>query len=528
MLTPSLMRTKLTFIASLLFASIITASAATQRPNILFAIADDWSFGHAGAYGCEWVETPHFDRVAREGILFQNAYTPNAKCAPSRATILTGRYSWQLEEAGNHMPLFPSKFGSFVERLDAAGYSAGYTGKGWGPGIANDANGKRRKITGKQYAKHKLQPMASGIASTDYAANFEEFLGEASKDKPWVFWFGTTEPHRGYEYKSGVRLGKKLEQIDRVPAYWKDNEISRHDMLDYAIEVEHYDQQLGEILKQIEAAGQLANTLVVATSDHGMPFPRVKGQAYEHSNHIPLAIRWPSGITGSNRKVIDYVNFSDLAPTFLDAAGINELAPIMQPTSGQSLFDIFKSNLSGQVTASRDHVIVGKERHDTGRPNDWGYPIRGINKGGWLYIKNYETARWPAGNPETGYLNCDGGPIKSDILNMRRNGANETYWNMNFGKRPTEELYDLRADPDCVNNLATTPTYESKKKTLSTQMVSELKQQGDPRMTGNGKLFDDYPYSDSKTAHFYERYLSGNRPRAGWVSEGDFEKTPLD
>ena len=111
---------------------------------------------------------------------------------------------------------------------------------------------------------------------------------------------------------------------------------------------------------------------------------------------------------------------------------------------------------------------------------------------------------------------------------MKRSGANETYWNMNFGKRPAEELYDLKADPDCVNNLATTRTHESKKKTLSTQMVSELEQQGDPRMMGNGKLFDDYPYSDSRTAHFYERYLSGNRPRAGWVSEGDFEKETLD
>ena len=123
---------------------------AAERPNILFAIADDWSFGHAGAYGCEWVETPSFDRVAKEGLLFQNAYTPNAKCAPSRAMILTGRYSWQLENAGNHMTLFPAKFGGFMERLSADGYFAGCTGKGWGPGFANDSAGKPRAITGKK------------------------------------------------------------------------------------------------------------------------------------------------------------------------------------------------------------------------------------------------------------------------------------------------------------------------------------------------------------------------------------------
>lgn len=520
---------KIRFCSLVVLATLATSlSGASGRPNILFAIADDWSFGHAGAYGCSWVETPHFDRLAEEGILFTRAYTPNAKCAPSRATILTGRYSWQLEEAGNHMALFPAKFGSFVERLAADGYTAGYTGKGWGPGIANNSQGERRAITGKRYAQRRLQPIASGISATDYAANFADFLQETPGDQPWVFWFGTTEPHRGYEYKSGVRLGKKLSQIDRVPAYWPDNEISRHDMLDYAIEVEHYDQHLGRILQTIEAAGQLNNTLVVATSDHGMPFPRVKGQAYDHSNHIPLAIRWPAGIEGTDRVVTDYVNFTDLAPTFLEAAGITELGPIMQPTSGRSLFDIFSVAGSGQINVTRDHVLVGKERHDTGRPHDWGYPIRGISQGEWLYIRNFEPSRWPAGNPETGYLNCDGSPQKSQILKLRRNGQRESYWNLNFGKRPSEELYHLASDPDCVSNLASDTQHSKRKDALQTRMTVELELQADPRMFGRGRVFDDYPYSDGKTAGFYERTLSGNRPRAGWVNETDFEPTPLD
>ena len=520
---------KIRFCSLVVFATLAAnLYGASGRPNILFAIADDWSYGHAGAYGCSWVETRHFDRLAREGILFTRAYTPNAKCAPSRATIPTGRYSWQLEEAGNHMALFPSKFGGFVERLAADGYTAGYTGKGWGPGIANDSKGKRRAITGKRYAQRRLQPIASGISATDYAANFADFLQEAPDDQPWVFWFGTTEPHRGYEYKSGVRLGKKLSQIDRVPAYWPDNETSRHDMLDYAIEVEHYDRHLGRILQAIEAAGQLNNTLVVATSDHGMPFPRVKGQAYDHSNHIPLAIRWPAGIEGNQRVVRDYVNFTDLAPTFLEAAGITTLGPIMQPISGRSLFDIFTVDRSGQINVTRDHVLVGKERHDTGRPHDWGYPIRGISQGDWLYIRNFEPSRWPAGNPETGYLNCDGSPQKSQILQLRRDGLSQSYWDLNFGKRPSEELYHLATDPDCVSNLATDSQHAKRKAALNARMTSELESQADPRMFGRGQVFDAYPYSDSKTAQFYERTLSGNRPRAGWVSESDFETTPLD
>ncbi len=527
------MLTRLPAFAVLFFALATVSARGDDRPNILLAIADDWSFGHAGAYGCDWIDTPNFDRVAKEGILFRRAYTPNAKCAPSRATILTGRYSWQLEEAGNHMCIFPAKFGGYVERLAADGYVAGFTGKGWGPGIANDASGKPRAITGKAYTRRSATPPAKGISRNDYAANFEDFLGETPEGEPWVFWYGTTEPHRGYEYQSGVRLGKKLGDIDRVPNYWPDNEVVRHDMLDYAIEVEHYDTHLGRILDALETAGQLDNTLIVATSDHGMPFPRVKGQAYADSNHIPLAIRWPRGIAGSGRVVDDFVNFADLAPTFLQAAKIDNPGPIMQPISGQSLLDIFSSPGSGIIQPERDHVLVGKERHDIGRPNAGGYPIRGICQGDWLYLRNYETDRWPAGNPETGYLNCDASPTKTEILQMRRGAEAQSspvdvYWLSAFGKRPAEELYDLKDDPDCLNNLAESAVHDSTKAKLRSRMIAELTEQGDPRMSGNGSIFDSYPYSSPATDHFYERYMGGEKVKAGWVNPTDFEPAPLD
>ncbi len=486
------------------------------RPNILFAIADDWSYGHAGEYGCSWVETPNFDRLAEGGILFGNAYTPNAKCAPSRAIILTGRYSWQLEEAANHWCYFPPKYGGYVERLAEEGYFAGFTGKGWGPGIAKD-----RQLTGKPYQKRKLKAIATGITSNDYASNFADFLEDAPEDQPWAFWYGAFEPHRGYEFKSGVRLGKALTDIDRVPGYWPDNDTSRHDMLDYAIEVEHFDTHLGRMIDLLKQSGQLENTLIVATSDHGMPFPRVKGQAYDHSNHVPMAIHWPKGIASPGRVDDRFVNFTDLAPTFLEAAGIEEASPTMQLISGQSLFDVFSQTDRG---IPRDHVLIGKERHDIGRPNDWGYPIRGVRMGDWLYIRNYESDRWPSGNPETGYLNCDGGPIKTDILNLRRTGGDEKYWNLCFGKSPGEELYDLHADPDCLNNLADSTEWEEQKNELSHRMKSELTKQGDPRMFGKGEVFDNYPYAGESHRDFHRRYMDGEKLRAGWVNPTDFEK----
>jgi len=116
----------------------LNLSLQAKKPNIMFIIADDWSFGHAGAYGCEWIKTPSFDRVAKEGILFSRTYTPCAKCAPSRACVLTGRNPWQLEEAANHWCYFPVKFKSYVEALQSNGYFTGRTAKGWAPGVAKD------------------------------------------------------------------------------------------------------------------------------------------------------------------------------------------------------------------------------------------------------------------------------------------------------------------------------------------------------------------------------------------------------
>jgi arylsulfatase A-like enzyme len=233
----------------------VQAAVAAQRPNILFALADDWSYGHAGAYGCAWVKTPAFDRVARAGVLFTQAYTPTAKCAPSRASILTGRNPWQLKAAANHWCFFPPEFTTYAEALAVSGYEVGMTGKGWAPGVAKDASGRLRQMAGRPFNRRTLEPPAGGIGKNDYAANFEAFLEQVPADRPWCFWYGSTEPHRGYEYGSGAaKGGKRTDQIPRVPGYWPDTERVRQDLLDYAVEVEHFDRHLGRMLEALERA----------------------------------------------------------------------------------------------------------------------------------------------------------------------------------------------------------------------------------------------------------------------------------
>ena len=500
-----------------------------RTPNILFAIADDWGY-HASVLGTPWIKTPAVDRVARDGLRFTHAYTPNAKCAPSRAALLTGRNSWQLKEAANHICYFPIEFKGWCETLAENGWTVGHTAKGWGPGVAEVAHGKPRSMAGVPFNQQLSKPLTSGMSNNNYSANFSQFLEAATDQQPWCFWYGALEPHRSYEFGSGVKMaGKQTSMIERVPAYWPDTDTVRHDMLDYAFEVEHFDRHLGAMLLELEQRGQLDNTLVIVTSDHGMPFPHCKGGAYVDSNHVPLFIMWKQGIAVQNRQIDDYISFVDLAPTLLEVAGISWQQSGMAPSPGRSLTDIFRSGRSGQIHPQRDHVLIGMERHDIGRPHDAGYPIRGIVQDEQLLLENFEASRWPACNPETGYLNVDASPTKTLILTNHRANANDQPWRLCFGKRPREEFYDLRSDPDCVQNLADRQSTEARRELLRSRMHRELAEQGDPRMMGNGEVFDNYVHANAGFVGFYERFMRGeihNTP--GWVNKTDFEPEPLD
>jgi hypothetical protein len=401
--------------------------------------------------------------------------------------------------------------------LGERGYFAGLTGKGWGPGTATNAAGQNRQMAGKPFnGKKTPAKQTRGISPADYAGNFTTFLSAVPKGRPWSFWYGGHEPHRVYEYGSGVaKGGRKTSDIDRVPDCWPDTEEVRNDILDYAFEVEHFDLHLGRMLAELEKRGLLENTLVVVTSDNGMPFPHCKGYAYNNSDHLPLAIMWPKGIANPGRVVDDYVSFIDSAPTFLEVAGVAQSVSGMAPITGRSLTEIFKSDKSGRVIPQRDHVLLAKERNDVGRPNDEGYPIRGIVKEGMLYLHNFETNRWPGGQVETGYKDTDDSPTKTAVLEAEKIPALKHYFDASFGKLPADQLFDLRRDPDCMTNLAETVSFVS----FQNRLFRELKQQGDPRMLGNGRIYDEYPYGNTANRNFYDQVMRGEKSTADKVKE---------
>ena len=464
----------------LVISTVICGNAvcAADRPNILFCIADDWGWPDASAYGNPAVKTPAFDRLAREGVLFEHAFVGATSCTPSRNCILTGQWVWRLGEGANQRSTLHPKHAVFPLVLQRSGYHIGHWRKSWGPGKWADL-GRTEYPVGREYS------------------GFAEFLEARPDDAPFCFWLGASDPHRPYEWQSGSRNGIDIAKV-RLPAALPDHETIRHDVADYLLEVQRFDADVAATLQQLVAIGELDNTIVVVTGDHGMPFPRHKCHLYDSGARVPLVIRWGMSAP-AGRRVTDFVSLTDLAPTFLEAAGLE----IPAQMTGRSLLQILQSRDSGRIEDSRDHTLIGRERHaqDQEAPETGGYPMRALRTDGFLYIRNFEPTRWPAGSPDISnafcgldHASCDRGPSKDFFVGHRYDVRYRKFYELAFGKRPAEELYDLDRDPDQLKNVAYEPGYAATKRRLADRLNRGLVKSSDPRSTGEGNNFDGYPF----------------------------------
>ena len=464
------------------------------RPNILFCIADDWGWPHAGAYGDPVVKTPAFDRIAKAGVLFTNAYISSPSCTPSRNAILTGQYHWRLGWGANLHSMLETKHKTYPLLLKEAGYFVGHWRKSWGPGKLD--NWMKERIG------HPAGPNFKG-----FDVFLKQWQSESNRDKPFCFWLGAFDPHRAYKPGTGVESGMDLNKIRLFPHYPDSKEI-RSDVADYYFEVQRFDQDVESALDQLEKIGQLENTIVVMTGDHGMPFPRCKSNLYDSGSRVPMAVQWPKSVP-AGRTITDFVSTTDLAPTFLQLAGV----PIPEAMTGKSWRPLLTSTKSGRIDASRDHVLIGKERHVPCQEGDdsGGTPMRAIRTDDFLLIHNYRPDRWPAGTPnfkqafiESCWLgDCDNGPTKTYMVNQKdKDEDHRQKYELAFGKRPAWELYDMSKDSGQLNNVASQPEYAAVQKRLADQLQTELIASGDPRETGTGvELFEETRYFGSGPRH---------------------------
>ena len=443
---------------------------ATPRPNIVLAIADDWSFGHAGVYGDRAVRTPNFDRIAREGAIFTHAFTASPSCTPSRAALLTGQAIHRLGESGNLWSTLARQHAVYPDLLEAAGYVVGHAGKGWGPGRV-EPGGRDRNPAGPRFE------------------SFDAFLRQRPSDRPFCFWFGSTNPHRPYAPNTGATLPVDLASVT-VPAYLPDTPEVRADLLDYYFEVERFDSELGALLAALERAGELEHTIVIVTSDNGMPFPRAKANVYDAGARMPLAIRWPARVR-AGIGVDALVSLTDLAPTLLEAAG--QRVPAVM--TGRSLLPL----LRGGDESGRDAVFIERERHANVRRGDLSYPVRAVRTGEYLYIRNLRPERWPAGDPEAYFAvgafgDIDSGPSKSVLLDRRSAPGVARSLELATARRPPEELYHLPEDPHQLSNVAGQAGHEKARRRLRARLEAWMRETGDPRAGADDDRWDAFPY----------------------------------
>jgi len=451
-----------------------------QKPNFIFILSDDQSWEHTSFAGYPYVKTPHFDKIARQGIYFENAYAAAPSCTASRSSILTGQYPWRLKSAAVIGGEWPDEIQTYPQILKQHGYHVGFTGKGWGPGRINNPD---NSPDGKAYyfearKKHFWQPGPPHPQATSLAL----FLHQKPKDQPFAFWVGIREPHRPFD-KGDISRFKNTKDRDFIPAFLPDTPSVREDLAAYLEQIERYDKILGQIVDQLRNYKVYGNTIIIVSSDNGMPFGRAKTQNYQYGVHVPMAAYWPATQSGG-RRVEDMISLNDIAPTFLEAAEV----PIPKEMNGKSLLTIFFSKHGGQIEPDRHSVLTMTERHSIdARTGSLGYPTRALYTKTHSLIKNYFPDRWPSGDSH----------IEAEAY-LLRNPVNgeplEPFFSYATAKRPALELYSLANDPYQLHNLANDEAHKERLDRMKEQLEQTLIETGDPLQGTGNDIFSAYPW----------------------------------
>ncbi|MEY4033924.1 MAG: hypothetical protein RL492_1118 [Verrucomicrobiota bacterium] len=509
-------------------------AAEVKRPNIVFCFADDWG-RYAGCYAKvdrrpginDVIRTPNIDRIAGEGVLFRNAFVTAPSCTPCRSSLLSGQYFFRTHlGAILNGAKWDSSIPTYPLLLRDAGYHIGKSFKVWSPGTPADApyGGQKyayQKAGGRfnNFSENATEMVKAGATFAaakeklldEVRGNFQAFLGDRKGDQPFCYWFGPTLTHRTYEKHSGVNLwGIRPDDLKgKLPPFLPDVPEVRDDIADYMGECQAWDAGIGVLIAELERRGELDNTLFVISGDHGMPgVPMGKCNLVDHGTHVALIVRGPT-IKGG-RVVDDFVNLMDLAPTFL---AFGRVAPPAVMT-GKSLLPVLREEGNGQIDPTRTWVVTGRERHvGSAREGSLPYPHRALRTKDFLYIRNFAPDRWPMGSPRftsradlpsfekleqstyTAFADMDASPTKAWVIHHFDDPQYKWVYDLTFGRRPAEELYDLAKDPYQIKNVAADPAYAEPLRKLGAQLLATLKEVGDPRVGPEPVKFELPPFT---------------------------------
>jgi arylsulfatase A-like enzyme len=540
-------------LASLLLTLIAAsgfALSAPERPNILFFFADDWGrfarvyAEHGNLAGTNsLLRTPNLDRLAKEGVLFRNAHVNAPSCTPCRSSLLSGQHFWRTGRGAILQgAVWDESIPTYPLLLRDAGYHLGKSYKVWSPGSPGDApyGGQKHAFekSGRAFnnfsenatdlvAKGATTEAARGKLLEEVRGNFRAMLAAKAAGQPFAYWFGPTNTHRAWVRGSGQKLwGLDPDALKgKLPAFLPDVPVVREDLADYLGEVQALDAAMGVLLEELDRAGERSKTLIAISGDHGAPgFPHGKCNLYGFGTGVSLIVAGP-GVRGG-RVVDDMVTLPDLAPTFLEAGGVKPPAVM----TGRSLWNVLQSDRQGLVDPARTWVVAGRERHvEIARPDYTPYPQRVLRTLDHALIVNFKPERWPLGDhyrldgkdeptfdevAQTTFVTLpddDAGPTKAWFVGARKSPEWSAQFDKFYGRRPMFELYDLKADPHEMNNVAESPAYATVRKEMTDRLFTILRETGDPRMLEDGKYFETPPLAGPLPKQEQKR-LPGGQP----------------
>ncbi len=399
----------------LLIFSFWSCKNEIQKPNFIVFIADDAAWNDCGPYGNEHIKTPNINKLAEDGVVFNNAFLTTSSCSPSRCSMLTGRYPHSTGAPELHMPL-PAEQLLFAGELQKAGY---YT-----------------VVAGKYHLgppREEFDSIYGGGPSG--CENWVRALQNRPKDKPFFLWLAAFDPHRDYQPNTIPEPHHPENVI--VPPYLPNADSTRKDLAMYYDEISRLDSYLGKVMAELKKQGADENTLVIYMTDNGRPFPRCKTRLYDSGIKTPFIVRWPAKLKkGSSDALISSI---DIAPTFCELAG----AGISKTYQGISFVPVLK-DYSAEI---RDYIVGEHNWHD------YQAFERAIRNHKFLYIRN-SFPKLNASPPADAVRSL----TYQEMIDLFKAGdLNENQQDCFIAPRASEELYDVVNDPFQLNNLAANP-----------------------------------------------------------------------
>lgn len=403
----------------LIFSLLLGICTAAEKPNFIFFITDDISPNDLGIYGNKHIKTPHLDSLAKEALVFDNAYLTASSCSPSRCSIITSRYphNTAAPELGMSLPKDQLTVSQVLKN-----------------------NGYYTVMSGKNHIRNP-KSMGFDVYSNSNPAGSEKWVGHLRsrpKDKPFFFWFASHDAHHPFQFND---LAPHYDPSEvPVPPMLYDGPETRKELAAYYHEVSRSDYYVGELIKELKKQGIYNNTYFVFCSDNGRPFLRCKTYLYESGIKTPLLISGPKVKAGRSASFISAIDFS---ATFLD------LAEIKRPKSFQGRS--FKKVLSEPKAPHRKFLIAERNWHV------YQSHERMVRFGDYMYIWN----AWPEKHNVAGESSCYAFPTVKEYWEAGKAGklSAKQFEFTQLPKAP-EQLFNVKRDPFQMTNLAESAEYK--------------------------------------------------------------------